>query len=215
MFGNVVFLTETEEDVDQFIREYVLDTIDRVDESGICEGVSFDRDEQLNPDGASVALTVVSDFDAFVDREREHWREYRETGVIDDWQTQRLSREQAERRFGEHGVDLARRLIPLGGKMGKLAYEEFDDEPFPPAEDAYPEEDASPVGWWVVPHHVTVGNLGYSPREELRMHRSTLDEDLRLIAEREGPEAVDDEIDDLVRALETMREDVKEGRPGS
>lgn len=214
MFGNVAFLTETEEDVDQFIREYVLDAIDRVDESGICKGISFDRDEQLNPDGESVILAVTSDFEAFVDHERERWREYREAGVIDDWQTKQLSRDEVESRFGEHGFELARRLIPLGGKMGKLAYEEFDDEPFPPAEDAYPEEDAMPTGWWAVPHHVTVGNLGYSPREEIRMHRSTLDEDLRLIAEREGPDAVDDEIDDFIEALEQMREDVKEGRDG-
>jgi hypothetical protein len=41
-----------------------------------------------------------------------------------------------------------------------------------------------------------------------------LDEDLRIIAEREGPDAVDAEIDALVDALEEMREDVKEGRPG-
>lgn len=91
--------------------------------------------------------------------------------------------------------------------MGKLAYEEFDGEPFPPAEDAFPEERGSPVGWWIALHNLTVGNLGYSPREEVRMYRSVLDEDLRIIAERVGPDAVD--------ALEEMREDVKEGRPGS
>jgi hypothetical protein len=60
--------------------------------------------------------------------------------------------------------------------MGKLAYEEFATEPFPPAEDAYPEENGSPTGWWAVPHHLTVGNLGHSPRDEIRMYRSTLDE---------------------------------------
>lgn len=214
MFGNVVFFTETEEGVDQFIREYVLDAIARVDESGICAGISFDRDEQLNPDGESVVLAVMSDFEAFVDHERGCWRDYREAGVIDDWQTKQFSREEAESRFGEQGFELARRLIPLGGKMGTLAYEAFEDEPFPPTDDAYPEEDGMPTGWWTVPHHLTVGTLGYSPREEIRMHRSTFEEDLRLIAEREGPDAVDDEIDDFIDALEEMREEVKEGRGG-
>lgn len=215
MFGNVIFVAETEADIDRFVREYVLDAIDRVEESDICDGISFDRDEELPFEGATVVLAVVSDFETVVEHEHEHWERYREQGVIEDWHTKQVSREQGERRFGEQGFELARRLLPLGGQLAKLAYEEFEDEPFPPAEDAYPEEDASPVGWWAVPHHVTVGNLGYSPREEIRMHRSTLDEDLRLIAEREGPEAVDDEIDAFIDALEEMREDVKEGRPGS
>ena len=214
VFGHVLFLTESEEDVDQFIREYVLDAIDRVDETGVCEGISFDRDEPLNPDGESVGLIVASDFDAFVDHEREYWEKYREEGIIDDWRTRPASREQVEERFGENGFDLARRLTSLAGQMGRIAYVEFDDEPFPPAEDAYPKERGSPVGWWAALHNLTVGNLDYSPREEIRMHRSTLDEDLRIIAEREGPEAVDEEIDDFIDALEDMREDVKEGRPG-
>lgn len=59
-------------------------------------------------------------------------------------------------------------------------------------------------------HPLTAGNLGCSPREELRMYRSTFEEDLGLIAEREGPQAADAEIDDLQR----MRDDVKEGSPG-
>jgi hypothetical protein len=214
MFGHVGFVAETEADIDRFVREYVLDAIDRVDKSGICDGISFDRDEVLPFEGATVALAVVSDFDSFVEHEREHWERYREQGVIEDWHTKQLSREQVKNRFGEQGFELARRLIPLGGRMAKLAYEEFDDEPFPPAEDAYPEEDGVPTGWWAVPHHVTAGNLGYSPREEIRMHRSTLDEDLRLIAERDGPEAVDEEVDDFIDALKEMREDVKKGREG-
>jgi hypothetical protein len=214
VFGHVLFLTESEEDVDQFLQEYVLDAIDRVEESGICEGISFDRDEPLNPDGESVGLIVASDFDAFVEHERERWKEYREEGVIDDWQTRPLSTEQVEERFGKDGFELARRLTPLAGKMGKLAYEEFDGELFPPAEDAFPEERGSPAGWWLTLHHLTVGNLGYTPREEVRLYRSVLDEDLRIIAEREGPEAVDAEINALIDSLEEMREDVKEGRPG-
>jgi hypothetical protein len=216
VFGSVVFLTETEEGVDQFIREYVLDAIDRVDELGICEGISFDRDEQLNPDGGSVVLMVASDFEVFVEHERDRWEEFSEADVIDDWKTKQITKEQIESRFGERGSKLARRLLPLSGQMGKLAYEEFDDEHIPPANEAYPEEEsAMSVGWWFVPHHMTVGNLGYSPRQEIRMQRSMFDENLRLIAEREGAEAVDAEIDDFIDALEEMREDVKEGRPGS
>jgi hypothetical protein len=213
-FGQVLFFADTAEDVDQFIRDYVLDAIGRVDESGLCDGISFDRDEPLNPDGESVGLIVASDFDTFVEHEQDHWAEYRDAGLITDWKTRHLDKEQLEERFGEHGFELTRRLTTLAGQMEKLAYEEFAHESFPPAEDAYPEERSSPAGWWTVPHHLTAGNLGYSPREEIRMYRSTLDEHLRIIAERDGPDAVDDEIDGLIDALEGMRDEVKEWRPG-
>lgn len=216
MFGNVLFFAETETDVDTFVREYVLGAIDRVERSEFCDGITFDRDEELNPDGGSVVLTVLSDFEDFVERERERWQEHREAGIIEDWETRPASEEGLERRFGARGGELALRLLPLGGRMSRLAYEEFEDDSFPPADDAYPDEEGvTPVGWWMVLHHLTVGNLGYSPREELQMFRAAADEDLRLIAEREGPQAVDDEIDDLKESLEEMRAVVKEGRPGS
>lgn len=92
--------------------------------------------------------------------------------VIDDSKTKRLSEEQLAGRFGDRGLELARRLMPLSGKMGRVAYEELEAGSRPPAGDAFPEDDASmAVGWWLVLHHITVGNLGYSPREELRMHQ--------------------------------------------
>lgn len=99
MPGSFLFFANTEEDIDQFIREYVLGAIDRVDSLDVCEGISFDRDERVNPEGASVVLMVASDFDAFVEHERDHWREYHEAGLIEDCETQRASEEGLEKRF--------------------------------------------------------------------------------------------------------------------
>ena len=214
MAGSVLFLTDSETDVDRFIREYVLDAIDRTRAIDGCEGISFDRDEQLNPDGDSVVLVVIGDFEAFVDRERERWEQYQESGLIEDWEAISLDDDQLAWKFGEPGTDLATRLLPLGGEMAKVVYEGFEGEPFPDPVDAYPEEDGwFPVGWWSVLHHVTVGNLGYAPSEEIEMCLAAIEADLQIIAERKDPETVDTKIDELLDALEGMREEVKNGRP--
>jgi len=214
MAGSVLFLTESESAVDQFIREYVLGAIERVKEAPDYDGISFDRDEQLNPEGDSVVLIVFGDFDTFVESERERWEEQQESGLIQDWKTKPLSEEQLEWKFGRQGSELAKQLIPLGGEMAKIAYEQFDEESFPGPVDSDSDGDGwMPVGWWAVPHHVTVGNLGYSPSEEIEMCLAAIEEDLRIIAEREGEESVDREINGMTEQLEAMREEVKDGRP--
>jgi hypothetical protein len=86
-----------------------------MNDSELCDGISFDRDELLNPDGASVGIIITSDFEAFVEHEQERWAQYRDDGIITDWQTRQLDKAQIEERFGEHGFDLARRLTALAG----------------------------------------------------------------------------------------------------
>lgn len=214
MAGSILFLTDSEEATDRFIHDYVLDLIDRVPDIEGCEGVSFDQDAQMNPDGDSVVLVVVGDIETLVDCEQERWEAHQESGVINQWETKPLSDEQLAWKFGEGGTELAKRLMPLGAKMSKLAYEEFKDEPLPEAVDAHPEDDGwMSVGWWAVPHHLTVGNLGYSPSDEIEMCLAAIEEDLRITAERQGPDATDTMIDEVIDTLEEMREDVKDGRP--
>ena len=214
MPGIVQFLMECEADLDRFIAEYVLDAIDRAKEIDGCEGISFDRDEQLNPDGDSVILNVVGDFEEFAEHERELWEKHCESGLVEHWEASAIDEEDLGWKFGERGADLAKRLLPLGGKMAKLAYEEFDGEPFPAPVNAYPDDDGCyPAGWYLALHHLTVGNLGYSPSEEIEMCLAAIDEDLRIIAERNGVDEVDNKIDVLIDTLDGMREDVKNGRP--
>lgn len=163
MPGNVLFQTDSEEDTDQFIREYVLDAIDRVSEIDGCNGITFDRDEQLNPDGDSVVLSVMGNFETFVDHERDRWNEYQETELVNTWEATSFTDEEVAWKFGENGADLATQLLPLGGEMAKRAYEEFEADPFPHPVDSTPQDDGwIPVGWWLVLHHITVGNLKFS-----------------------------------------------------
>lgn len=214
MPGNVLFQAEKKADVDRFIREYIVDVSSRAKEIDGCDGVSFDRDIQQPPDGNAVALIVFGDFETFVESEQELWATHQESGLIETWETKPLSDEQLAWKFGEQGTELTKRLMSLGGEMSKLAYEQFDDEPFPNPTDTFPEDDGVlPIGWWLVAHHVTVGNLGYTPTDEIEMCLTAMEEDLRIIADRQNADAVDAKLDEIIDALEGMREDVTDGYP--
>lgn len=64
----------------------------------------------------------------------------------------------------------------------------------------------------MVPHHIGFASLDYSAAEEIQMHKARIEEDLKLIAESEGEDAVDKHLDTLLADLEDMREDLKQGR---
>lgn len=213
----LVFKAPDEDSAERFVREYVLDAIERVNTADGYGELDFALNEPTHPNGGSVGLSITGDVDRFVDDERQRWEQYEESGLINGWERMpTLDRETASNLMGEMGVELGtRRLRPLVARMGRLAYEEFDrDEGFPAAVDTFPEEDSlMGVGWAYILHHLAFANLGYSATDEIDMHIFGIEEDLRIVAERSGGEAVEEHIDRLITTLNEMREDVKEGRP--
>jgi hypothetical protein len=213
MPASIAFLAETEDDAEQFVREYVLDAVDRAPEVDGCEGVAFSLNEAPNPKGeGSVGMTVLGESDAFLENEEPKWREYQDAGVVQEWNVQRRSREQFRAAFGENGGEITERLMPLAERMAAVVYDEFDNlDDLPEAVDTFPEESLN-VGGWVVPHHIAYASLDYSAAEEISMHKAGIEEDLKLLAEYEGEETVDEQLDSLLADLEAMREEVKKGR---
>jgi len=213
MSGLVQFFIESTADIDFFIHEYVKNVISRATEIEGCEGVSFDQNVQ-HPDGETVALIAFGDFESFIESEQEVWEKYQEDDLIEAWETRPLSDERLAWKFGERGTELTKRLMTLSGEMSTLAYEQFNDESFPDPVDAFPEDGGvMPMGWWLVTHHITVGNLGYTPGDEVEMCLTAMEEDLRIIAERQDADTADAKIDEIIDALEEMREDVTDGYP--
>lgn len=212
MPASVVFFTESEDAAEQFVREYVLDAIDKAPEVEGCEGLAFSLNEASNPDGGSVSTRVLGDASTFVRTEKATWEAYKEDDIIQDWAVDEISHERFTRIFGEQGSELANRLMPLAERMATLVYDEFDSlDELPAPYDTYPEESIA-AGWWVVPHHIAYASLDYSATEEIEMHKAGIEEDLKLIAEFKGEDAVDEQLDSLLADLEEMREDVKDGR---
>jgi hypothetical protein len=212
MPGTIVFFTKSEDAAEQFAREYVIGAVERAPEIDGCEGLSFSLNEAPNPDGGSIILGVLGDADVFLNAEKPLWDEHKEAGLIQEWNIDQVPPEQHEEMFGEQGAALTQRLMPLAERMASLVYEEFDSlDDLPAAYDTYPEESTN-VGWWVVPHHIAYASLDYSAAEEIQMHKAGIEEDLKLIAEFEGEDAVDPHLDSLLADLEAMREEVKSGR---
>lgn len=212
MPAHVIFFTDSEDAAEQLVREYVLDAINRAPEQQGCEGLSFSLNEAPNPDGSSVGMTVLGDADGFIENEKSTWVEYEEAETVQDWEIEPVPYERFESAFGEQGTELAERLMPLAERMAQQVYDEFDRlEELPEPYDANPGEETN-AGWWVVPHHIAYASLDYSAAEEIEMHKAGIEEDLKLLAEFEGEDAVDAHLDSLLADLEAMREDVKDGR---
>lgn len=212
MPGTIVFFTESKDAAEQFVREYVIGAVERAPQIGGCEGLSFSLNEASNPDGGSVILGVLGGADAFLNAEEPLWDDHKEAGLIQEWNIEQVAPEQQEEMFGEQGAALTQRLMPLAERMASLVYEEFDSlDDLPAAYDTYPKESTN-VGWWVVPHHIAYASLDYSAAEEIQMHKAGIEEDLKLVAEFEGQDAVDSHLDSLLSDLEDMREEVKSGR---
>lgn len=216
MVTHVAIFTDSEDAAERFVREYILDAVKRAPEFEGCEGLAFSLNEPQNPDGGSIGLSILGEADAFLRAEEPTWEEYKQDEIIQDWTVkQQLSREQFEAAYGEQGADLATRFMPLAERMATVVYDEFDSlDELPDPADTYPEEPTN-AGWWVVPHHIAYASLDYSAAEEIQMHMAGIEEDLKLIAEFEGQDEVDAQLDSLLSDLEAMRDEVKEGRTRS
>ena len=211
MPAKVMFQTNNEELTEQFVRDYVVDAIERAADFDGCEGAHFGL-APSNTDENGAAIGVYGNADEFIEHEKPTWDEYEQDGVVQEWNVTHRSQEWVEQSFGKRGAELTERLLPLADRMASIVYEEFDSlDDLPAPHDANPEEDLS-AGWWVVPHHIAYASLNYSAAEEIEMHKAGIEEDLKLIAEQEGEGAVDSHLDSLLSDLEEMRDSVKAGR---
>lgn len=198
--------------VEPFVREYLLDALDRIEGYDEAEHVSFapGRDPETG-DRSVVVLQVRGEPESVLEREESRLAAHRESGLVEDWeQSMATTTEEIEAMQGPRTTALAQTMAGLSAEMARLAYETFDE--FPEAVDTVPDEDApEPVGWWVLVHTLTV-QANYSLQEELRTYEFGIEHTLRNIAEYEGEAAADDRLDALLASLEETRDRVKEGR---
>lgn len=202
MAGKIIFSVDGEGSAEQFVREYVLDVIDRVAQIEGCEHVAFGLDRHPNSDEGRVTLDVFGDAEAFFDHEQKEWERHQNAGLITGWKTSVFDHQAAKVEMGKKGAQLSTRLAALADRMATLVYDEFETlDDLPAALDTYPDEE-SRVGWWTVPHHIAFVSLDYSATEDLAIHRGGIEESLRLLGERESENEVDDQINGLIDALE-------------
>jgi len=198
------------EALDEFIREYVLEAVERIEDYESSEQFSFAPAGTNGRD--SLVIAIWGEPEAVIEKERSYFEPYIESGLLKDWElAQDVSAEEFESLMGEQSAALNQRLGELSAEMAKLAYEEFDS--FPAAVDTYPDEDAGagPIGWWVILHNLTV-QANYGLDEELDAYLYGIEHTLRNFGEYHGEDAVDQRVDELKRSVEEMREEAKDGR---
>lgn len=219
------FSTAGPSDAARFIEEYVLDSLERVPTTDACDAFTFvpgqpttgDRTEGLlvPPPDHPVYLTIRGDTDAIIAAERDRWDSYVDDGTVTGWEPIKTTdTSEMVEELGEERTALLARSSHLAARMAGLAYGEFEALPtVPAAVETYPEEasDAAPFGWWTVLHTLTVA-LNYSMTEELDAYRYGIEHALRNVAEYEGGAAAEARLDELIAALEGLRDEVTEGR---
>lgn len=222
---SIKFSTSSRENAEQFLTEYVLDALDRVQDMEACDCFTFVPDQSatgdrttglmVQPPDYPIVLTIRGETDEVIDAEQERWNSLAEEGVVTEWEVKRST--DVDEIIDELGEERARLLAHssnLSAQMARLAYNEFEKfGKVPAAVETYPDadSDAAPFGWWAVLHSVTV-QLNYSLAEELDAYRYGIEHVLRNIAEFEGEDEAEARLDDTIETLKAIRGEVKEGR---
>lgn len=210
--GQYRFELDGPEAVEEFIREYVLDALERVEDSEACDQFEFAPAGTNGRD--SVIIGIWGDPETVMEEEQSYFEPYLESELLNDWTlAQEWDVEEFESLMGEQSAALNQRIGGLSAEMAKLAYEEFNS--FPAAVDTYPDEaeGAGPLGWWGVLHNLTV-QVNYDLDEELDSYLYGIEHTLRNFGEYHGEDAVDQRIDEMKQSLEDMRDEAKNGRLG-
>lgn len=205
----VHFTTTGPQADEQFIREYVLEAVDRLPEQPGCDAVGFVPAGQKPIEGGLVLLQVVGDVNAVVESERDRWDALADQGLIEDW-TVDESDQNVVGHWGENGAELRTRLDSLAARMSRLVFEEFETSPDPV--DAHPEEaddreSPTGVGWWALLHLLTL-HQGYSYEEEVDAYVEAIRDASHHIAQYEGPEPAQAKLDEVIGTLERVRDEV-------
>jgi len=201
----VVFDTDGPAADERFVREYVLPAMDRLPDTDGCRDVGFLRyGHAPDADGGEVRLHLRGDVDAVVERESDRWDELVADGLVEGWTD--AGPEDDGDKFGPRGAETIVRLEFLAGHMSKLFLEEFDGETLAPV-DTCPDEGPVPVGWWSLLHFLA-NQRGLSAGAEIDAYREGIRNRLWTVALTEGEDAAEQRIDELVDALDGVREEV-------
>ncbi|ELZ14491.1 hypothetical protein C477_20169 [Haloterrigena salina JCM 13891] len=203
--SEIRFKTVGEAENRRLIERYVVDAIDRLPELSCCEYAAFMPVTHEAVDGSNVWLTVAGDSDALVEHESEAWDALVEADLVSEWDVTEVTEDWYET-AGEQGGELLLQCHDVANQLTTAAFETFDTRPAPI--DTYPNEDSNqPIGWWMV-LEIAAGHQEYSFGERAELFLSGLEHTYEDIAELGSPETAAQHIDEGIRALEALRDDL-------
>ncbi len=203
--ARIQFSTADVEDEQRFLEGYVFDAAERLPDREDCDMFVFVRaGHGESVEGGLVVVDVYGDPGAVIDRERETWDRLVADGPLAGWERDEvdvvgmLAQEFAD-------VEAHERMRYLASRMSAAALPDLEETP-PPVGDA--EGDASPVGWYRVPH-ILANHQGYPLEDEIDGYVENVRMLLKAIARSDAGKA-HDLIDDVLADLEATREGIDE-----
>lgn len=188
----------------RLVEAYVLDAVDRLPDRDFCEYVAFVPMTHDAVGGGNLWLTVAGDADALVAHESGRWDELVEEGLASGWDVTEVT-EQWYDNAGRRGGEVLFRLHRVANRATKTAVEEFEERPAPL--DTYEEASNHPVGWWMVPQIVTA-HQGYTLEETVDVLLRGIQHTYEDIDEFDSSDAAVSHLDDCIRSLEALRDDL-------
>lgn len=198
----------------QFVDEYILDAVERMDSADDCEKFIFIRaGHSPSLDGGAVVVDIYGDPEAVIERETQRWNSLVEDGPLDEWEHEEIDFPNLlADEFGEQGVALHEELRDLASRMAPLVLDEFQS---PPAVvDAFPDEDGDQVGWYRLLHFLC-NHQGYDLDVEREAYLKNLEAFLETEAQTDGVDAAQAMADEYVDRLEQVRADLEQYRGDS
>lgn len=209
--SRIWFRTPDIETERQFVDEYILDAVERMDAAEDCEKFIFIRAGHApSLDCGAVVVDIYGDPDAVIERETQRWNSLVDDGPLREWEHEEIDLPNLlADEFGEQGVVLHEELRDLASRMAPLVLDDFQS---PPAVvDAFPEEDGSPVGWYRLLHFLC-NHQGYDIDVEREAYLKNLETSIDTKAQIDGVDAAQATVDEYVEQLEQVRDDVEQYR---
>ncbi|WP_435347843.1 hypothetical protein [Haloarchaeobius sp. HRN-SO-5] len=205
--ARIEFSLPSRDTEERFVREYAVDTVERLHDDPACEKFVYIRAGEADQfDGGGIVVDIHGDAETVVDGERERWDALVEDGLVTDWEHADVALvERLTDYYGADGAELAEHLRYVATRMSTAAVEELDGQVAP--EDAYPDEGEGPVGWWNV-LHILSNQQGYTGEEELDSVMRIVENGLVNYAAAHGEAAANEKVDELIADLEATREEL-------
>lgn len=212
--SRIWFRTPDIETERQFVDEYILDAVERMDAAADCEKFIFIRaGHSPSLDGGAVVVDIYGDPDAVIERETPRWDALVDDGPLREWEHEEIDLPGLiADEFGEQGVVLHEELRDLASRTAPVILGEFQS---PPAVvDAFPEEDTDQVGWYRLLHFLC-NHQGYDLDVEREAYLKNLEGYLETKAQTDGVDAAQATADEYVDRLEQVRADLEQYRGDS
>lgn len=200
----ISFVTDGHNADERLIREYIIPSLDRLEEIDGCKGVRFTR-FGVDPrwEKSEVKLGIYGDAEAVIQAESDQWDELESKGLIESWSCDGAPFPDSP----EEVQEFLSKCYSLASKMAAEYYREFGERP--EIVDEFPEKTERSAGLWIV-LHILVNQLGYDADEEIDAAMNLIRSRLTALTEFHDHDYARERVADLRAQLDEAEQRIDE-----